>query len=144
MATDLKMRTPNIREGIRKMGFQHAVSKRVTVLLESNLAKNMKALKIDLLVDPGTPVLGHLSLTKKDLVKQTMAHLSLAEVLAKILTENNKIAHLDVLYMHGGVLPGGTVVKNPPANAGRTRDMGSIPGSRRSPGGGNGNLLQYS
>ena len=72
------------------MGFQHAVSGRVTVLLESNLAKSMKALKIDLLVDPGTPVLGHLSLTKKDLVKQTMAHLSLAEVLAKILTENNK------------------------------------------------------
>ena len=40
--------------------------------------------------------------------------------------------------------PGGTVVKNPPANAGDTRDMGSIPGSRRSPGVGNGNPLQYS
>ena len=37
--------------------------------------------------------------------------------------------------------PRGSVVKNPPANAG---DLGSIPGSRRSPGGGNGNLLQYS
>ena len=37
--------------------------------------------------------------------------------------------------------PGGSVVKNPPANAG---DLGSIPGSGRSPGGGNGNLLQYS
>ena len=37
--------------------------------------------------------------------------------------------------------PSGSVVKNPPpANAG---DMGSIPGSRRSPGGGNGNPLQY-
>ena len=24
--------------------------------------------------------------------------------------------------------PGGTVVKNPPANAGDTKDMGSIPG----------------
>ena len=31
--------------------------------------------------------------------------------------------------------------KNPPANAG---DAGSIPGSRRSPGEGNGNSLQYS
>ena len=31
--------------------------------------------------------------------------------------------------------------KNPPANAG---DTGSIPGSAGSPGGGNGNLLQYS
>ena len=37
--------------------------------------------------------------------------------------------------------PGGTVVKNPPANAG---DSGSIPGSGRSPGGGNGNPFQYS
>ena len=36
---------------------------------------------------------------------------------------------------------GGSVVKNPPANAG---DVGSIPGFGRSPGGGNGNLLQYS
>ena len=33
------------------------------------------------------------------------------------------------------------VVKNPPANTG---DSGSIPGSGRSPGGGNGNPLQYS
>jgi len=37
--------------------------------------------------------------------------------------------------------PGGSVVKNLPANAGH---MGSIPGSGRSPGGGNGNPLQYS
>ena len=36
------------------------------------------------------------------------------------------------------------VVKNPPANAGDIRDMGSIPGSERSPGGGHGNPLQYS
>ena len=35
-------------------------------------------------------------------------------------------------------------VKNPPANAGDIRDMGSIPGSGRSPGGGNGTLVQYS
>ena len=36
---------------------------------------------------------------------------------------------------------GGSVVKNPLANAG---DTGSIPWSGRSPGGGNGNPLQYS
>ena len=36
------------------------------------------------------------------------------------------------------------VVKNPPANAGDMRDMGSIPGSGRSPGGGHDNPLQYS
>ena len=34
------------------------------------------------------------------------------------------------------------VVKNPPANAEDARDMGSIPGSGRSPGIGNGNPLQ--
>ena len=35
------------------------------------------------------------------------------------------------------------VVKNPPANAGDIRDMGSVPGLGRSPGEGHGNLLQY-
>ena len=35
-------------------------------------------------------------------------------------------------------------VKNPPANAGDVREVGSIPGSGRSPGGGHGNPLQYS
>ena len=35
------------------------------------------------------------------------------------------------------------VVKNPPANAGDKKPVGSIPGSGRSPGGGNGNPLQY-
>ena len=37
--------------------------------------------------------------------------------------------------------PSGSVVKNPPANAG---DAGLVPGSERSPGEGNGNSLQYS
>ena len=41
-------------------------------------------------------------------------------------------------------LPGGSVVKYLPASAGAARDIGLIPGSERSPGGGNGNLLQYS
>ena len=36
------------------------------------------------------------------------------------------------------------VVKNPPANTGDMRDVYSIPGSGRSPGGGHGNPLQYS
>ena len=35
----------------------------------------------------------------------------------------------------------GSVIKNPPANAGDARDTSSIPGSGRSPGEGNGNLL---
>ena len=37
--------------------------------------------------------------------------------------------------------PSGSVVKNPPTNV---REVGSVPRSGRSPGGGNGNLLQYS
>ena len=36
------------------------------------------------------------------------------------------------------------VVKNPPAHAGDVRDVGSISGLGRSPGGGHGNPLQYS
>ena len=45
-----------------------------------------------------------------------------------------------VLLAYKGFL-GGSVVKNPPASA---RDVGSIPGSGKSPGGENGNPLQYS
>ena len=39
---------------------------------------------------------------------------------------------------------GGSVVKNPPANAGDAGKVDSIPGLGRSPGVGNGNPLQYS
>ena len=40
--------------------------------------------------------------------------------------------------------PDGSAVKNLPATAGSAKDLGSIPGSGRSPGGVNGNPLQYS
>ena len=36
------------------------------------------------------------------------------------------------------------MVKSMPANAGDIRDMGSVPGSGRFPGGGHGNPFQYS
>ena len=39
--------------------------------------------------------------------------------------------------------PGGSVGKESACSAGDTGDMGSIPGSGRSPGGGHGNPLQY-
>jgi len=39
---------------------------------------------------------------------------------------------------------GDSVVKNSPASTGDAGDSGLIPGSGRSPGGGNGNSLQYS
>ena len=35
------------------------------------------------------------------------------------------------------------MVKNPPVDAGETRDAGSIPGSGRSPGIGNGSILAW-
>ena len=40
--------------------------------------------------------------------------------------------------------PGGSAVNNPPANAGATGNVGSIPGPQRSTGGGTGNPFQYS
>ena len=53
--------------------------------------------------------------------------------------------HTDKLYStkvkSSWGFPGGSAVKNLPADAG---DVGSTPGSGRSPGGGHGNPLQYS
>ena len=46
--------------------------------------------------------------------------------------------------MYDPGFPGGSVVKNPPANAGATGQAGLIPGSGRSPEEGNGNPVQYS
>ena len=46
--------------------------------------------------------------------------------------------------IHKHSFPGGTVVKNPPANAGDARDAASISGSGRCPGGGHSNPLQCS
>ena len=45
------------------------------------------------------------------------------------------------LYIHATGFPGGSLVKNLPANA---EDMDTIPGLARSSGEGNGNTLQYS
>ena len=58
------------------------------------------------------------------------------------------MGHISALYSEVGPynrgFPDISVVKNLPANAGDARDVGSIPGLGRSPGGGNGNPLQYS
>ena len=48
-----------------------------------------------------------------------------------------------ILYM-AKLRPGGRVVKSRPASAEAAREEGSISASGRSPGGGNGNPLQYS
>ena len=49
----------------------------------------------------------------------------------------------DYIWCVQNELPGDAVVKKPPANAGDSGDLGSIPGLGRSPGEGNGNPLQY-
>ena len=55
-------------------------------------------------------------------------------------TNRQAVTNLSTCVTHVG-FPGGLVVKNPPVNAG---DTGSIPGSGRSPGEGNGGPLQDS
>ena len=55
-------------------------------------------------------------------------------------TDNLLLTIIYILKVGGG-FPGGSVVKNLLSNA---RDIGSIHRSGRSPGGGNGNSLQYS
>ena len=57
----------------------------------------------------------------------------------ELLSSVRGLCHLGVC--RGPRLPG---VRNPPADAGDIRDLGLIPGSGRSPGGGHGNPLHYS
>ena len=54
------------------------------------------------------------------------------------------LSNLTTHGREGGAFRVVLVVKNPPTRAGEVRDVGSIPGSERSPGGGHGNPLQYS
>ena len=61
-----------------------------------------------------------------------------------IQSENKTHLGLNSSSVHDWGFPDGAVVKNLPANTGNTRDAGSIPGSGRPPGAGNGNPLQYS
>ena len=61
---------------------------------------------------------------------------------AHIFQKNRNIFHKNVLFI--GASQVALVVKNPPANAGGVRDVGSIPGLGRSPGGGRGDPLWYS
>ena len=55
---------------------------------------------------------------------------------------NMSIKIIKLLFLEW--FPGGTAVKNPPANAGDARDLGSVPGLGRSPGDRNGKPHQYS
>ena len=58
--------------------------------------------------------------------------------------ERGKENVINLLVFSPKGLPRWCSVKNLPANAEDTRDVGSIPGLGRSPGGGHGNPLQYS
>ena len=51
---------------------------------------------------------------------------------------------IEQLCVQLGASPVALVVQNLPANAGDAGDVGLIPGSRRSPGGGHSNTLHYS
>ena len=75
------------------------------------------------------------------------------EILIKVPPSEKKKFRNFALFVQLGFLPspwepecfpGGSVAKNPPASAGDTRNMGSLSGSGRSPGEGNGTSLQYS
>ena len=64
-------------------------------------------------------------------------------------TSNSSPSHFKVIlyfppFLICGGFPDGSVGKESTCSAGDTGDMGSIPGLRRSLGGGNGNPLQYS
>ena len=54
----------------------------------------------------------------------------------------SRISGSEVLFLFSVIVgfPGGSVVKNPPDNAGDTRDTGSIPGLGRFPGERNGSV----
>ena len=58
--------------------------------------------------------------------------------------KNSKMIDLNSTISKTGAFQVELVVKNPPANARDSRDLGLIPGSRRSPGVGSGNPLHYS
>ena len=68
-------------------------------------------------------------------------------VLTRKITATFKVNSLKTLIQKRCCLTASqvaAVVKNPPANAGNRRNVGLIPGSGTSPGGGHGNPLQYS
>ena len=61
-----------------------------------------------------------------------------------LLNNHQKVLSKELYQLHYQASQVTLVVKNPPANAGDTREVGLVPGWGRSPGKGNGNTLQYS
>ena len=77
-------------------------------------------------------------------VKNARFAIYISLTLTYLVMVGNHLVILQIIFqevLSVDSFPGGSVVRNPPANAG---GAGSIPGSGRPPGAGNGNLLQYS
>ena len=69
-------------------------------------------------------------------------YILLLKCLFPVIIDGVCVRFLTLISNIKGLL-GGEVVKNPPLNAGDATDVGLIPGSGRSPGVGNGNVLLY-
>ena len=91
-------------------------------------------------------------LEKFDTFKKVKHNFTISALPLRYLTKRNTnvYSHKDLYpgfhtsIIYNGAFPGGSVVKNPPANAQGARNSGSVPGLGRSPGEGSGNPLQYS
>ena len=81
----------------------------------------------------------------KNLILFLLIKNSLVNIKSRSFQQNSFMSNI-IMGFGSWVLgfPGGSVVKNPPANAGDAGDMGSTPGSGRFPGGRHGNPHQYS
>ena len=79
----------------------------------------------------------------KDAKEKFISRAGLSSEEVEILLHHHNMTFETISWSDSG-FPGGAVVKNPLANARNARDTGSIPRSRRSPGVGDGNLLQCS
>ena len=95
---------------------------------------------------PKNTGLGSLSLLQQIFPTQELNQglLYCRQVLYQLSYQGSLFLQIPMVITHDRDLVMALMVKKPPANAGDVRDMGSIPGSERSPGEGHGNPLQYS
>ena len=90
------------------------------------------------------PPISNISLLVLYVLIKQLCNFQLILFLAKIIPGISPFNQDGVTWWGVGGFPDGSVVKNPPDNAGDTGDQGFIHESGRSPGRGNGNPLQYS
>ena len=85
---------------------------------------------------------------QKHIMLKTKTGFEMSSLLSFLLRYFLGLSSLSPYYGHGYRINRASqvalVVRNLPANAGDTRDVGSVPESGRSHGGGHGNPLQYS